>query len=118
MGFARGRTIAISPLNPMAHKTTFHEVAHVLLGHTAEGEQADGKVTSRNLRECEAEAVAILCCAALDLPGVAGQSHPRTIRPESAESRRPDPEGGNAGTNRLGPNAGFHRWTVSSGRLG
>ena len=25
----------------------------------------------RNLRECEAEAVAMLCCAALDLPGVA-----------------------------------------------
>ena len=25
----------------------------------------------RNLRECEAESVALLCCAALDLPGVA-----------------------------------------------
>jgi hypothetical protein len=26
MGFARGRTIAISPVNPMPHKTTFHEL--------------------------------------------------------------------------------------------
>jgi antirestriction protein ArdC len=70
MGFARGRSIAISPLNPLPHKTTFHEVAHVLLGHTTEGEQNDGELTPRNLQECEAEAVALLCCAALDLPGV------------------------------------------------
>src|SRR5262245_33297099 len=70
LGFARGRSIAINPVNPMPHKTRFHEVAHVLLGHTAEGLQADGEITPRNLRECEAEAVALLCCAALDLPGV------------------------------------------------
>jgi antirestriction protein ArdC len=70
MGFARGRSIAVSPLNPLPHKTTFHELAHVLLGHTAEGDQNDGELTLRNLRECEAEAVAMLCCAALDLPGV------------------------------------------------
>ncbi len=69
MGFARSRSIAISPLNPMAHRTTFHEVGHILLGHTSEGEQNDGELTPRNLRECEAEAVALLCCAALDLPG-------------------------------------------------
>jgi len=70
MGFARGRSIAVSPLNPLPHKTTFHELAHVLLGHTAEGDQNDGDQTPRNLRECEAEAVAMLCRAALDLPGV------------------------------------------------
>jgi antirestriction protein ArdC len=70
LGFARGRTIAVSPINPLPHKTTFHELAHVLLGHTAEGVQADGEITPRDLRECEAEAVALLCCAALDLPGV------------------------------------------------
>jgi antirestriction protein ArdC len=70
MGFARARSIAVSPLNPLPHKTTFHELAHVLLGHTTEGEQADSSITPRNLRECEAEAVALLCCAAVDLPGV------------------------------------------------
>ena len=70
IGFARARSIAVSPINPMPHKTTFHELAHVLLGHTVEGEQADSEITPRNLRECEAEAVALLCCAALDLPGV------------------------------------------------
>jgi hypothetical protein len=71
MGFARGRSIAVSPLNPLPHKTRFHELAHVLLGHTGEGELRDGELTPRNLRECEAEAVAMVCCAALDLPGIA-----------------------------------------------
>jgi hypothetical protein len=42
----------------------------VLLGHTSEGDQHDGELTPRNLRECEAEAVAMPCCAALNLPGV------------------------------------------------
>ena len=69
--FARARSIAINPINPLPHKTRFHELAHVLLGHTAEGQQADSEITPRTLRECEAESVALLCCAALDLPGVA-----------------------------------------------
>jgi antirestriction protein ArdC len=69
-GYARQRSIAVSPVAAMPYKTTFHEAAHVLLGHTAEGEQADSEITPRSLRECEAEAVAMLCCAALDLPGV------------------------------------------------
>lgn len=71
LGFARGRSIAINPVNPLPHKTRFHEVAHVLLGHTSGGiEHSDGELTPRNLRECEAESVALLCCAALNLSGV------------------------------------------------
>jgi antirestriction protein ArdC len=70
LGFARGRTIAVSPVNPLPHKTTFHELAHIALGHTAEADHADSELTPRNLREVEAEAVALLCCAALGLPGV------------------------------------------------
>jgi antirestriction protein ArdC len=70
LGYAQGRTIAVNPVNPLPHKTRFHELAHVLLGHTAEGEQHDGELTPRNLRECEAESVALLCCAALELPGI------------------------------------------------
>ena len=70
LGFARERSIAINPVNPLPHKTRFHELAHVLLGHTTEGTQTDSEITPRTLRECEAESVALLCCAALDLPGV------------------------------------------------
>lgn len=71
-GYASDRTIAISPIAAMPHKTTFHELAHVVLGHTAEaGQLSDGELTPRSLREVEAEAVAMVCCAALDLPGAA-----------------------------------------------
>ena len=70
MGYARERSIAINPVNPLRHKTVFHETAHILLGHTSEGQQADSETTTRSLRECEAESVALLCCAALGLPGV------------------------------------------------
>ena len=48
LGYAQGRTIAVNPVNPLPHKTRFHELAHVLLGHTAEGEQHDGELTPRN----------------------------------------------------------------------
>ena len=59
LGFARERSIAINPVNPMPHKTRFHELAHVLLGHTAEGQQADSEITPRTLRECPP--VPIIC---------------------------------------------------------
>ena len=69
MGYARRREIAISPLNQMPHKTTFHELAHVLLGHCSEGEMSDTDYTPRSLREFEAESVALICCETLGLPG-------------------------------------------------
>src|SRR5688572_3964043 len=33
LGFARGRSIAVNPVNPLPWKTRSHELAHVLLGH-------------------------------------------------------------------------------------
>jgi antirestriction protein ArdC len=69
-GYARQRSIAVSPVAGNPFKTFAHECAHVVLGHTAEGEQSDSEITPRNLRECEAEAVAMLVCAALNQPGV------------------------------------------------
>jgi hypothetical protein len=67
-GFARARQIAINRVAQLPHKTLFHEVAHVLL-HTFEGSFTDTEQTPRNLREVEAEAVALLCCEALGLEG-------------------------------------------------
>jgi len=68
-GYARDRLVTVSPLAAHPWKTLFHELAHVLLGHTSEAEMADDDRTPRSLREVEAESVAMLCCAALDLPG-------------------------------------------------
>ena len=70
-GYARQHTIAVSPVAELPHKTRFHELAHVVLGHTAEAEAglSDSDLTPRSLREVEAEAVALVCLEALGLPG-------------------------------------------------
>ena len=70
-GYARQRTISVSPLADLPHKTRFHELAHVVLGHSTEAETglSDSDLTSRSLREVEAEAVALVCLEALGLPG-------------------------------------------------
>ena len=59
-GYSQHRTIAINPIaiNPL--KTTIHEMAHVLCGHTTEGRVTDSEITPRHLREAEAESVAFL----------------------------------------------------------
>lgn len=69
-GYAQKRQIAISPLAAVPHKTLFHEIAHVEMGHTLESEFTDSERTPRNLREVEAEAVAMLLCESLELSGV------------------------------------------------
>jgi antirestriction protein ArdC len=70
-GYARQRSIAVSPVAELPHKTRFHELAHVVLGHTAEADAglSDSDLTPRSLREVEAEAVALICLEALGLPG-------------------------------------------------
>jgi hypothetical protein len=68
-GYAKQRSIAINPVAQLPHKTFFHELAHVALAHTTEVDFNDTDRTPKNLREVEAEAVALLCCEALDLEG-------------------------------------------------
>jgi hypothetical protein len=68
-GYAHERIVSVSPIATMPHKTLFHELAHVLLGHTEEGALEDHDQTPRNLREVEAECVALICCESLNLPG-------------------------------------------------
>jgi antirestriction protein ArdC len=71
-GFARERKVAVSPIAVLPHKTLSHELAHVLLGHTAECMQlVDDERTPRSLREVEAECVALICCESLGLDGAA-----------------------------------------------
>ncbi len=69
------RSIAISPLNPFKHKTRFHEMAHIVLGHTEEDDMTDTPTTPRDIREAEAEGVAYILCALLDLAGQAESRH-------------------------------------------
>ena len=69
-GYATGRTVAVSPIAAHPQKTLLHELAHVVLGHTLEGALNDGaEITPRDIRELEAECVALLCCESLGLQG-------------------------------------------------
>lgn len=68
-GFAKLREIAINPLAGLLHKTTFHEIAHVVLGHTTTERLVDSEHTAPHLREVEAESVALICCETLGLEG-------------------------------------------------
>jgi hypothetical protein len=75
MGFIRKtlRTRDERPARCGPYKTRFHELAHVVLGHTSEADAGltDSEMTPRSLREVEAEAVALVCLEALGLPGAA-----------------------------------------------
>ena len=62
-GYATAEGIAVNPVAALPHKTLFHELAHVLLGHRK------GDTLPRAVREVEAEGVALLCCEALGLDG-------------------------------------------------
>lgn len=69
-GYATGRQVAVSPIAFMPHRTLFHEVAHVALGHTEESAMSDGdEHMPRDIREVEAECVALICCESLGMPG-------------------------------------------------
>jgi hypothetical protein len=68
-GYAKGRQIAINPVAQMPAKTTFHELAHIELGHTSEAVH-DSETLPRSLKEVEAESVALLCLESLGMDGV------------------------------------------------
>jgi len=72
LGYAkRGGIIAVSPLAPSPYPVRFHELGHQVLGHLTDAEKMqDDAAPSRNIRELEAEAVTLLVCAALELPGI------------------------------------------------
>jgi hypothetical protein len=68
-GFAHQREIAVSPIAELPVKTTLHEIAHVVLGHTTSQKLVDLEHMDRNIREVEAESVALICCESLGLEG-------------------------------------------------
>jgi antirestriction protein ArdC len=69
-GYATGKNIAVNPVAVLPHKTRFHELAHVVLGHTAENTMSDNERTPKNIKEVEAESVAYICCSVLGLDGL------------------------------------------------
>lgn len=72
LGYAKkGRVLAINPIGEKPEATLFHEMAHILLGH-CDGETdvfEDDVTTQKNLKEVEAESVALCCMLALGVEG-------------------------------------------------
>lgn len=68
-GYATGESIAINPIAEYPHKTRFHEIAHVVLGHTKEHTLMDSETTPKDIREIEAESCSYILCQLLDLGG-------------------------------------------------
>jgi len=68
-GFANGREISVNPFAALPHKTTFHEIGHIVLGHTTSEKLVDSEQTAKHIREVEAESVALICCETLGLEG-------------------------------------------------
>jgi len=69
-GYAIAKNIAVNPVAALPNKTRFHELAHVVLGHTSESTMHDNDRTPKDVREVEAESVAYILCSVLNLPGL------------------------------------------------
>lgn len=65
-GYSKGREFAINPVAAHPMKTLFHELGHIVLGHTSD-EQIAEYSTHRGVKEFQAEAVAYLLAHELDL---------------------------------------------------
>lgn len=63
------KILAVNQLAAMPWETLFHEMAHCLL-HAESAHLADHELTPKDIKEAEAESVAFLCCASLELPGL------------------------------------------------
>jgi len=71
-GFAQPKemAIAVSPIAGNPWVTLFHEIAHCLLHSGYSDKLVDNGRPEKNVMEAEAEAVALLCVATLELPGI------------------------------------------------
>jgi antirestriction protein ArdC len=69
-GYARGRSVAVSPVAENPVKTMLHELAHVVLGHTTAAECADDGTLTRAEREVEAEGTAYIVGSVLGIGGL------------------------------------------------
>lgn len=63
-GYASSNKYAINPVAANPIKTMFHELAHILLGHT-DKQIDDGEILARDLKEFQAESVALICAACI-----------------------------------------------------
>ena len=66
-GYAASNKVAVNPVAKYPEKTLFHEIAHVVLGHTKEALMSDSEQTPLNIKEVQAESVAYILCSILSV---------------------------------------------------
>ena len=75
-GYSHGLEYAVNPIAVNRDKTIFHELGHIVLGHTL-GRALVGAEMHRGIREFQAEATAYLCMNELELMDDETASHSR-----------------------------------------
>jgi hypothetical protein len=88
-GYASGRELAINPVAAYPLKTTFHEVGHIVLGHTAPDSAAEYQ-QHRGVREFQAEATAYLCANELEVTDHMDQAESRMYIQTWLHDERPE----------------------------
>ena len=88
-GMSHGLEFAINPIAVNPTKTRFHELAHIVLGHTIP-HSFDDYVTHRGVKEFEAEAAAYLCMNELERLDDETASHSRGYIQHWLDNERPD----------------------------
>jgi antirestriction protein ArdC len=76
-GYSWGRNYAINPVAADPTRTTFHELGHIVLGHTTPQPATDLAAVHRGEREFQAEAAAYLALNELNELTPEGASHSR-----------------------------------------
>lgn len=88
-GYSVGREYAINPVAADPTRTTFHELGHIVLGHT-EGDDAKEYATHRGVLEFQAEATAYLTMNELDRLTRESAFHSRGYIQTWLQDERPD----------------------------
>ncbi|MBV9487125.1 MAG: hypothetical protein JO246_13830 [Frankiaceae bacterium] len=88
-GYSWGRNYAINPVAADATRTTFHELGHIVLGHTTPQPAEDQVAAHRGEREFQAEATAYLTLNELDQLTPESASHSRGYIQHWMNAERP-----------------------------
>jgi antirestriction protein ArdC len=88
-GYSWGRNYAINPVAADATRTTFHELGHIVLGHTTPQPAEDQAAGHRGEREFQAEATTYLTLSELDQLTPDSASHSRGYIQHWMNAERP-----------------------------
>jgi antirestriction protein ArdC len=90
-GYSIGLDFAINPLAERRNHTLFHELGHIVLGHTMPSQRAE-YLSHRGIKEFEAEATSYLVAHELGQLDEASASHSRAYIQHWLDGEKPSDE--------------------------